>query len=107
LWAAGSDTCYNCGAVRERSNLVHEVKGMMEELSGTAPRESKQDFWNEMMWYIKVQGWSRGRAANTYRDKFGVWPRTLSDDRPCMPSDETRRFIDRKLKQFLRSKGKR
>jgi superfamily II DNA or RNA helicase len=107
LWPKGSDSCYNCGAVRERSNLVHEVKGTMEELSGTAPRESKQDFWNEMMWYIKVQGWSRGRAANTYRDKFGVWPRTLSDARPCMPSDETRRFVDRKLKQFLRSKGKR
>ena len=82
---------------------MQEVNGMMEELTGSAPRESKQEFWNQMMWYIKVQGWSRGRASNTYRDKFGVWPRGMSDDRPSMPTDDTRKFIDKKLKQFLRS----
>ena len=107
LWPKGSDTCYSCGAVRERKNLVQEVNGMMEELTGAAPKESKQEFWNQMIWYMKIQGWSKGRAANTYRDKFGVWPKGLSDDRPAMPNDETRRFVDRKLKQFLRSIGKR
>lgn len=107
LWPKGSDTCYSCGAVRERKNLVHEVNGMMEELSGSAPKESKQQFWNQMMWYIKVQGWSRGRAANTYKEKFGVWPRSLSDTTPAMPSDDTRKFVEKKLRQFLRSVGKR
>jgi hypothetical protein len=80
---------------------------MMEELTGAAVRENKQEFWNQMVWYMKIQGWSKGRASNTYRDKFGVWPKGLSDDRPAMPNNDTRRFVDRKLKEFLRSIGKR
>jgi superfamily II DNA or RNA helicase len=103
LWPASSDTCYNCGHVKEKKNKVVAVHGEMIELTGTALREGKQQFWNEMVWYIRVQGWSKGRAAHTYKDKFGVWPRGLRDDTPCMPSDNTRRFVDKKLRQFIKT----
>jgi hypothetical protein len=79
----------------------------MVELTGNISRDSKQEFWSQMVWYMRVQGWSKGRAANTYKDKFGVWPRGLRDDTPSLPSDDTRKFIDKKLKQFLRSVGRR
>lgn len=103
LWPAGSDTCYNCGHVKEKKNKVFSIDGEMIELSGTVSKDNKQQFWNQMVWYMRTQGWSKGRAANTYKDKFGVWPRGLRDDTPALPSDDTRKFIDKKLKAFLRS----
>jgi len=106
LWPINSDTCYNCGYVKEKKNKVITLRGEMVELTGPALREGKQQFWNEMLWYIRVQGWSAGRAAHTYKDKFGVWPRGLKEDTPCMPSDNTRRFVDKKLKQFFISRRK-
>lgn len=105
LWPSGSDACYNCGYVRERKNLVQEVDGKLEEL-GNAPKESKQQFWNQMVWLQRYQGWSKGRAAHTYRDKFGVWPRGLIEDRPESPSLETKAFINKKMRQFLKSIGR-
>jgi DNA repair protein RadD len=103
LWPSHSDTCYNCGHVREKKNKVFAIEGEMVELTGPASRDSKQQFWNQMVWYMRVQGWSKGRASHTYRDKFGVWPKGLRDDTPAMPSDDTRKFVDRKLRQFLKS----
>lgn len=107
LWPSNSDTCYNCGHVRERKNKVIAVDGEMVELSGSASRESKQSFWNQMIWLQRYQGWSKGRAAHTYKDKFGVWPRGLNDNTPEMISSETKAFIDKKMRQFLKSIGKR
>ena len=107
LWPVGSDTCYNCGHVREKKNKVFSLDGEMVELTGSASREGKQEFWNQMVWYIRVQGWSKGRASHTYKEKYGVWPRNLRDDMPAMPNDDTRKFVEKKLKQFLRSVGRR
>jgi superfamily II DNA or RNA helicase len=107
FWPSGSDTCYNCGHVRERRNMVQEVDGKMVELSGQMTRESKQSFWNQMIWLQRYQGWSKGRAAHTYKDKFGVWPRGLVDNTPEMITSETKAFIDKKMRQFMKSIGKR
>ena len=93
--------------MRERKNLVQEVDGKLEELTGAAARESKQQFWSEMTWMIRYQGWSRGRASHTYREKFGVWPKGLNDNNPVVPSAETKKFIDKKLHAFLKKIGKR
>ena len=106
LWPTGSDTCYNCGHVRERKNKVIAIQGEMVELDGAASREGKQAFWNQMVWLMRYQGWSRGRASHTYKDKFGVWPRGLHDNTPQTVELETKRFIDKKLKQFLKSIGR-
>lgn len=108
LWPVGSDVCHNCGYVRERRNSVVTVDGRMEELAtGAVSRESKQDFWSAMQWYIRYQGWSRGRASHTYRDKFGVWPKGLNDNAPIMPPPEVKKFVDKKMYQFLKSVGRR
>ena len=107
LWPSHSDTCYNCGHVRERKNKVVAVEGEMVELTGMASREGKQDFWNQMVWMMRYQGWSRGRASHTYRDKFGVWPKGLSEMTPIAPTPETRKFMDKKLHAFLKKIGRR
>jgi len=104
----GSDTCYNCGHVRERQNKVSAVAGKMEELAlATMSRESKQEFWSMMQYYVRNEGWSSGRAANTYRDKFGVWPRGLRDNQIMLPSPEVKKFIRTKLYAFLKRIGKK
>jgi superfamily II DNA or RNA helicase len=108
LWVGGSDTCYNCGHVRERQNKVSAVAGKMEELAlATMSRENKQEFWSMMQYYVRNEGWSSGRAANTYRDKFGVWPRGLNDNQIMLPSPEVKKFIRSKLHAFLKRIGKR
>lgn len=108
LWVGGSDTCFSCGLVRERQNKVSSVAGTMEELKMLAQsHDNKQEFWSEIQYFVKNEGWSKGRAANTYREKFGVWPRGLDDNRVTLPSLETKKFIRSKLHAFLKSIGKR
>lgn len=108
LWVGGSDTCYNCGHVRERQNKVSAVAGKMEELKNIGQsHEGKQEFWSMMQYYVTYEGWSKGRAANTYRDKFGVWPRGLNDNQVALPSPEVKKFIRGKLYAFLKRIGKK
>ena len=102
LWPSGSDTCTHCGHVREKKNKVEVEAGVMQELTGAMTREDKQEWWSQLQWYVRYQGWSKGRAAHTYKDKFGVWPRMLNDN-PLPPSPIVAKFIDDKLKQYIKS----
>ena len=106
LWEGG-DVCSNCGHVKQKKNQIHSVSGEMVELTPSEKREGKQAFWSQMVWMIRYQGWSRGRASHTYREMFGVWPKGLAEDNPTPPSPETKRFIDKKLHAFLKKIGKR
>lgn len=101
LWPSGSDTCTHCGHVREKKNKVQVEAGVLQELTGAMTRESKQEWWSQLQWYVRNQGWSSGRAAHTYRDKFGVWPRGLHDT-PTPPSHEVAKFVDNKIKAYIR-----
>jgi hypothetical protein len=53
---------------------------------------------------VKYHGWSPGRAAHTYKDKFGVWPKNLAET-PKTPSIEFDRAVKAALIRYL--KGKR
>jgi hypothetical protein len=77
------------------------VAGELQELTGTMAREDKQLWWSMLQWYVKNQGWSNGRAAHVYKDKFGVWPRGLKDD-PMMPSALVSKFVDDGIKKYIR-----
>jgi DNA repair protein RadD len=100
LWPKGSDTCANCGHVRERKNKVSSVAGELTEL-GAMTREQKQDFWSQLRYKVMHDGWRDGRAAHTFKDKFGVWPRGLDDKTVKQPTAETERFIKQRLRHFL------
>ena len=103
FWPAQSDTCLNCGHVRERKNAVQEVAGEMEELAPSASRDAKQDWWGMCQYMVQLRGWSPGRAAHTYKEKFGVWPRGLADT-PVLPSKEFDKAVKAALIRFLKSK---
>jgi hypothetical protein len=88
--------------VRERKNKITEIEGELVELgANTATRDVKQDWWSMLQWYVEHQGWSKGRAANVYKEKFGVWPRQLHD-MPKPPSQDIAKFVDAGIKRYIR-----
>lgn len=102
LWPSGSDTCSHCGYVRAKKSMVESVPGEMEELSQQS-REAKQAFWSMCQYKVQNHGWQPGRAAHTYKDKFGVWPKGLSD--VAAPPDWTfEKFVKAKLIRYLKGK---
>jgi DNA repair protein RadD len=100
VWPHGSDTCMHCGHVREKVNKVSSVAGVMEELKGSAAKEDKQQWWSMLRWYVVAQGKSPGWAAHTYKEKFGVWPRGLSDS-AIMPDAAVAAFVNKKLRAYI------
>jgi superfamily II DNA or RNA helicase len=105
LWAGGSDTCIHCGYTREKRSMVESVPGEMEELKAAASRESKQDWYSMCQYMVKNHGWSTGRAAHTYKDKFGVWPKGLAET-PKAPSIEFDKAVKAALIRYLKRKPK-
>ena len=103
LWSTGSDTCLHCGYTREKKSMVESVPGEMEELKAAASRDSKQDWYSMCQYMVKYRGWSPGRAAHTYKDKFGVWPRGLLDV-PVHPSVEFDKAVKAALIRYLKGK---
>ena len=95
------DVCASCGHVREKRNTVAVNPGEMEELA-TMSRDNKQKWWSMLQWYVQAMGKSPGWAAHTYKDKFGVWPRNLSDE-PIEPDQEIHKFVEKKKRAYIRS----
>ncbi len=102
LWPTGSDTCSHCGHVRQRKSMVESVPGEMTELAPQS-REVKQQFWSMCQYKVVNHGWQPGRAAHTYKDKFGVWPKGLSDT-PAAPDLAFEKFVRAKLIRYLKGK---
>lgn len=105
LWPKGSDTCLNCGHVRERKSAVVSVPGQMEELQANRlGGDSPIAFWGMCVYKMNHNGWSKGRAAHTFREKFGYWPNNFIN-KECLPDKNFEKFVRAKLIKYL--KGKR
>ena len=72
--------CPFCGHERKPQPDVDVEDGELVELtSKTKPptKEEKQRWYSGLIWLGRQRGYKNGWAANKYRDKFGVWPRSL------------------------------
>lgn len=109
LWPGG-DTCAHCGHVRQSRSLVHEVAGELHELEDgrviSATRIQKQNWWSMCQYKVRYAGWSPGRAAHTFKDRFGAWPRGLVDNEVMMPDLAFEKFAKAKLIRYLRGKDR-
>jgi late competence protein required for DNA uptake (superfamily II DNA/RNA helicase) len=105
LWSFNSDVCYNCGFVKEKLNKVVAVAGEMHELAGSMNMDDKQKFWSMCQHKVFYEGWSSGRAAHTYKDKFGVWPRSLKDV-AATPDVGFEKFVKSRLIAYLKGKNR-
>ncbi len=79
------------------------MPGIMEEL-GSMSRDDKQKWWNQIQYKIRYAGWSSGRGAHVYREKFGVWPRGLIDGMPEPPGPVFEKHVRAGLIRYLRGK---
>jgi len=107
LWAGGSDTCLHCGNTREKKSMVESLPGEMQELatSGKHSKEDKQAWYSMAQYMIQNHGWSSGRAAHCYKDKFGVFPKGLNSD-TIQPSRDFEKFVKSRLIAYLKGKRK-
>ena len=102
LWIGLTDTCHNCGYVKMKKSKVEQVAGTLEELGGPSDRDIKQKWWSMLNWYVNNQKWNPGRAAHLYKEKFGVWPRSLHD-MPEIPDREITKFVDNSIRKYVRA----
>lgn len=102
LWIGLSDTCHNCGYVKMRKSKIEQVAGTLEELGGPSDRDIKQKWWSMLNWYVRNQNWNPGRAAHLYKEKFGVWPRSLHD-MPEIPDREVVKHVDNSIRKYVRA----
>lgn len=106
LWPGSSDTCVHCGYVRQRKSMVEAVAGYMEELQTGGNMEDKQKFWSMCRYNELYRGWSRSRCLAVYKERFGTWPRGLSDQ-AMTPDFKFENYMKAKLIRYLKGKGRR
>jgi superfamily II DNA or RNA helicase len=92
-----SHKCPQCGFAPEKQNTIHAAEGeLVKQERGAkkvkATMAEKQQFYSELLGHQAIKGWSDGRVAHVYRDKFGVWPNSLNKV-ACEPSADTKRYI--------------
>ncbi len=96
LWPGGSDTCLHCGHVRPRRNEVMDIPGEMVELDGASKKqlytsEFREQFYKELIGYLRSTGKNDGRAYYLYKDKFGVAPAWKKE--PLTPSIDVINYV--------------
>lgn len=97
--------CPACGHEPEgKKPGVKVVAGELTRfINGT--QAAKQKFWSELQSIGLQRGYSKGRIAHLYRDKFSVWPRGLQDIQ-LPPTSETLRFIQSRNMAFAKRMSK-
>ncbi len=106
---AGEYVCSKCGfkPVAGQNVEVDESVGLKKlGKNKVATKEDKQLFWSHLKGLQREKGYSDGRIAHIYRDKFKVWPRSLSD-RPVSAGMDVRNFIKSRNIAFAKSKNNR
>ena len=106
---AGVHTCPACGFEPRVTKDVEVKDGELVQIKGKAKKVDKQQFWSELLGWrsdMRFSGktYSDGYLSHTYKAKFGVWPRGLSNNMD-EASESTLGFI--KSKQIAFAKGKK
>ncbi len=87
--------CPSCGFMTVPQTKHVHIEGELEQVCGKAIKADKtcKQRWYSMLLHIADErGYKPGWAANKYREKFGVWPRGLSEIRRS-PDAEVRNFV--------------
>lgn len=71
--------CPSCGFTPTRQSEIEFEEGELIEVKPKARMEDKQAFYSQLLFLAKQRGCKSGWVANSYRDKFGVWPRGLQE----------------------------
>lgn len=80
---AKGQKCSECGWEPKRFTRVETLPGQLVELRPNASKEkadhnTKQLWYSQLLWVQDQRHYKDGWAANVYRRRFEVWPRSLS-----------------------------
>jgi ribosomal protein L32 len=96
LWG-NNNICSHCGFVRQRRNEVIDQPGELVELEGkSVTKMDKQEFYSELLFMSDARGYKEGWAAWKFKEKFGVFPRSL---------EKVQRPVSLKTLNWLKSKA--
>lgn len=88
--------CPVCGFKPEKRSEIKEEAGELVEVTRgkiKAGMDEKQSWLSQLNVIAKEKGYKRGWVANTYRKKFGVWPRGLNDWLEEKPTATVRNYV--------------
>lgn len=107
LWTFPTDTCGECGYVKQRMSSVINVAGELQALD-LKPNKSfnTQQFYSELLYYARMKGYKDGWASHKFRERTGSFPRGLAPT-PKPMSIETSNWIRSKMIAYAKSKGAR
>ena len=99
-------TCPRCGHEYPVRSVEH-LAGELVELAGTAatPAEKRQ-FFGELRTIAYTRGYSEGWCAHAYRERFGTWPNAFRDAPRHPVTDDTYRWVQRRLLAHAKAKRK-
>jgi DNA repair protein RadD len=105
LWTFPGDTCGGCGFTRMKTSGVTTVSGEIQELAAANRQlqiENKQ-FYSELLYYSKLKGYKDGWASHKYKEKFGVFPRSIPKEiQPTSP--QTVKWIKSRMIAYSKAK---
>ena len=106
LWPKHSDTCPACGHVRQKS-MIGWTAGELIELDNKprSDKTEKQNFFSELLYIAHERSYNPYWANNKYKEKFGVWPRGLEEQRR-VPSLTTMNWVKHKNIAWSKRKNK-
>jgi len=97
--------CPSCGHVPVKKSGIDQQAGELEEmsLSAGASRDTKQEFYSQLLFYAKDRGYTDGWVAHSYKNKFGVWPKGMKDE-VLPPSQFTLNWLRSRQISWAKSK---
>ncbi len=102
-------TCPACGFKAVPVNQTEHGDGELAELKRGKPKfnptmDEKAAFYAGLQWIGTHKGYKSGWAANKYREKFKVWPNSLSWVLPAPPAPEVSSWV--KSRQIAYAKAR-
>lgn len=105
LWTFSGKICGSCGYERKPKPVVSMVNGELLELAQTNKKlviDNKQ-FYAELLYYSKQKGYKEGWASHKYKEKFGVFPRSIPKE-IAPPSIQTMKWIQSRRIAYVKGK---
>jgi DNA repair protein RadD len=99
--------CPSCGFKPERRSQLEEEAGELVQITKAkldTSKAEKQRWYSELLGLARERSYSHGWASQTYRKRFGVWPRGLIE-RSSIASPEVRRFAKHCIIAFVKARG--
>ena len=108
LWTFKSNICGSCGFEKKPPTGITSVNGELLELvaSNSQGIVDNKQFYSELLYYGQQKGYKEGWASHKYKEKYGVFPRSIPKEvHPT--SIQTLKWIKSRFIAYTKSKESR